>query len=281
MKKLFFIAVLSFLAIGATAQINTPAPSPSASLTQTVGLTDFSIEYSRPGMKGRTIFGNLVPYGKVWRTGANLRTKITSSTDFTVGGKELKAGTYAIFTKPEADAWTVYFYTDYAGGGAPREWDDSKVAAMVNVNVEKMPMDIESFTITMDDLSNNGAKLGLLWENTYVGVPIGVPANETVLAAIEKTMSGPSAGDYYNAAVYLASTDQKLDQAAKYMDKAMSLTEKPAFWQLRQQSLLLAKTGDKKGAIKAAKASLVGATTAGNTDYIKLNKDSLKEWGAR
>lgn len=281
MKKLFFIAVLSFLAIGATAQINTPAPSPSASLTQTVGLTDFSIEYSRPGMKGRTIFGNLVPYGKVWRTGANLRTKITSSTDFTVGGKELKAGTYAIFTKPEADAWTVYFYTDYAGGGAPREWDDSKVAAMVKVNVEKMPMDIESFTITMDDLSNDGAKLGLLWENTYVGVPIGVPANETVLAAIEKTMSGPSAGDYYNAAVYLASTDQKLDQAAKYMDKAMSLTEKPAFWQLRQQSLLLAKTGDKKGAIKAAKASLVGATTAGNADYIKLNKDSLKEWGAR
>lgn len=281
MKKVIFIAVLCFLTIGATAQINTPAPSPAASLTQTVGLTDFSVEYSRPGMRGRTIFGNLVPYGKVWRTGANQRTKITSSTAFTVGGEELKAGTYAIFTKPEADAWTVYFYTEHQGGGAPREWDDSKVAAMVKVKVEQMPMTIESFTITMDDLSNDGAKLGLLWENAYVGVPLGVPANKTVLASIEKTMSGPSAGDYYNAAVYLASTDQKLDEAAKYMDKAMSLTKEPAFWQLRQQSLLLAKTGDKKGAIKAAKASLTGAMTAGNADYIKLNKDSLKEWGAK
>lgn len=281
MKKLFFIAAISLFTIGATAQIDTPAPSPAASLTQTVGLTDISIDYSRPSMKGRTIYGNLVPYGKVWRTGANLRTKITFSTDVTIGGEALKAGTYALFTKPEASSWTVYFYTEYQGGGAPREWDDSKVAAMVKVNTQKIPMDIESFTITIDDLTNNGANLGIMWEKTYVGVPIGVPANDTVLASIEKTMNGPSAGDYYAAAVYLASTDQKLDTAKGYMDKAMSMIEKPAFWQLRQQSLLLAKTGDKKGAIKVAKASLAGATAAGNADYVKLNKDSLKEWGAK
>lgn len=281
MKNLFFIAVLSLFTIGATAQIETPAPSPSASLTQTVGLTDISVDYSRPGMRGRTIFGNLVPYGKIWRTGANLRTKITFSTDVTVGGGELKAGTYAIFTKPEASSWTVYFYTEHQGGGAPAEWDDSKVAAKLNVNVQKIPMDIESFTITMDDLTNDGANLGIMWENAYVAVPIEVPANKTVLAAIEKTMNGPSAGDFYNAAVYLASTDQKLDTASEYMNKAMSMIKEPRYWQLRQQSLLLAKTGDKKGAIKAAKASLAGATTAGNTDYVKLNKDSLKEWGAK
>ena len=281
MKKLLFIAALCLLTLGVTAQINTPAPSPAASLTQTVGLTDISIDYSRPSMKGRTIYGNLVPYGKVWRTGANGRTKITFSTDVTIGGEPLKAGTYAIFTKPEASSWTVYFYTEYQGGGAPQNWDDSKVAAMVKVNTQKIPMDIESFTITIDDLTNNGANLGIMWEKTYVGVPIGVPANDTVLAAIEKTMNGPSAGDYYAAAVYLASTDQKLDTAKQYMDKAMSMIEKPRFWQLRQQSLLLAKTGDKKGAIKAAKASLVGAKEAGNADYVKLNTDSLKEWGAR
>jgi hypothetical protein len=151
---------------------------------------------------------------------------------------------------------------------------------MVKVNVDKMPMPVETFTITVDDLTNNGAKLGILWENVYVGVPIGVPANNTVLASIDKVMNGPAAGDYYNAAVYLASTNQKLDDAKKYMDKAMSLTKEPAYWQLRQQSLLLAKTGDKKGAIKAAKASLEGATKNGNADYVKMNKDSLKEWGA-
>jgi hypothetical protein len=281
MKKLFFIAALCLLSLGATAQIETPAPSPAASLTQTVGLTDISIDYSRPSMKGRTVYGNLVPYGKVWRTGANARTKITFSTDVTIGGEPLKAGTYALFTKPEASSWTVYFYTEYQGGGAPAEWDDSKVAAMVKVKAQNIPMDIETFTITMDDLTNNGANLGIMWEKTYVGVPIGVPANDTVLAAIEKTMKGPSAGDFYNAAVYLASTDQKLETAKEYMDKAMSMIKEPRFWQLRQQSLLLAKTGDTKGAIKAAKASLKGATAAGNADYVKLNADSLKEWGAK
>lgn len=281
MKKFFSIAVMCLLTIGATAQIQTPAASPAASLTQTVGLTDISVEYSRPSMKGRTIYGDLVPYGNIWRTGANARTKITFSTDVTVGGEKLEAGTYAIFTKPEATAWTVYFYTEYQGGGAPQTLDESKVAAMVKVNTQAIPMDIETFTITIDDLTNDGAHLGIMWEKTYVGVPIGVPANETVLAAIEQTMNGPSAGDYYNAAVYLSSTGQKLDQAKGYMDKAMSMIKEPRYWQLRQQSLLLAKVGDKKGAIKAAKASLAGAKEAGNADYIKMNTDSLKEWGAK
>ena len=280
MKKLIFMAALSLCTLGATAQIKTPAPSPAAGLTQTVGLTDVKVDYSRPSMKGRTVFGNLVPYGKMWRTGANKNTIVSFSTDVTIGGGEVKAGEYAVFTKPSQNSWEVYFYSDTNNWGTPGKWDDSKVAAMVKVNVDKMPMPVETFTITVDDLTNNGAKLGILWENVYVGVPIGVPANNTVLASIDKVMNGPAAGDYYNAAVYLASTNQKLDDAKKYMDKAMSLTKEPAYWQLRQQSLLLAKTGDKKGAIKAAKASLEGATKNGNADYVKMNKDSLKEWGA-
>lgn len=280
MKKLIFMAALSLCTLGATAQIKTPAPSPAAGLTQTVGLTDVKVDYSRPSMKGRTVFGNLVPYGKMWRTGANKNTIVSFSTDVTIGGKDVKAGEYAVFTKPAQNSWEVYFYSDTNNWGTPGKWDDSKVAAMVKVNVDKMPMPVETFTITVDDLTNNGAKLGILWENVYVGVPFGVPANETVLSSIDKVMNGPAAGDYYNAAVYLASTNQKLDDAKKYMDKAMSLTKEPAYWQLRQQSLLLAKTGDKKGAIKAAKASLAGATKNGNADYVKMNKDSLKEWGA-
>ncbi|GGG04433.1 hypothetical protein GCM10011344_01010 [Dokdonia pacifica] len=279
MKKLLLVAAMALFTVGASAQINTPAPSPFAKVEQVVGLTEVSLEYSRPAMRGRTIFGDLVPYGKIWRTGANQRTKITFSTDFTVGGKELKAGTYAIFTKPEASSWTVYFYTEYQGGGAPREWDDSKVAAMVNVPVQRMPMDIESFTMTFDDLKNDGANLGILWENAYVGVPFGVPTDDAVSAQIEKVMKGPGAGDYYTAAVYMANNGKDINTAKEYMDKAMSMIEKPAFWQLRQQSLIQAKSGDKKGAIATAKASLAGAKEAKNADYIKLNMDSLKEWG--
>jgi len=155
-----------------------------------------------------------------------------------------------------------------------------KLAASVTVNPIQMPVNIESFTITVDDLTNDGASIGILWEKTYVGVPFGVPANKTVIASIDKVISGPDAGDYYTAATYLLSTDQSLDKAAEYMDKAMGMIENPRFWQLRQQSLILAKTGDKKGAIKAAKSSLAKAKEAGNADYVKLNTDSLKEWGA-
>ena len=142
----------------------------SASLTQTVGLTEVSLEYSRPSMRGRTIFGDLVPFDKIWRTGANLRTKITFSDDVVIDGQTLKAGTYAIFTKPAAAAWDVYFYTETAGGGAPQEWDESKVAAKTTAEVFQMPMSIESFTMTIDDLSNSAATLGTV-SYTHLTLP--------------------------------------------------------------------------------------------------------------
>lgn len=281
MKKLFTMAALALTTLVATAQINTPAPSPSAKMEQVVGLTDVTVEYSRPGMRDRTVFGDLVPYGAMWRTGANKNTTINFSTPVMIGGKELKAGTYAIFTKPNQDSWEVYFYSDSENWGTPQNWDDAKVAAMVKAPVQTMPMQVETFTITLDDLSNDGAHIGILWSNAYVAVPFEVPADEAVMASIKKTLAGPSAGDYYSAAVYMASTDKDIKQAKEYMDKAMAMTPKPAYWQLRQQSLILAKSGDTKGAIEAAKKSLAGATEAKNMDYVKMNKDSLKEWGAK
>ena len=119
-----------------------------------------------------------------------------------------------------------------------------------------------------------------MWENTYVGVTFGVPTDKTVDDNIKKIMTGPTAGDYYAAAVYYASNDKDLKMAEKWMDKAMSMLDKPGFWQYRQQSLLYAKLGEKDKAIAAAKKSLAGAKERGNADYIKMNEDSLKEWGA-
>ncbi len=281
MKKLVLILLAVVATYSVQAQIETPAPSPAAKVWQTVGLTDVTLDYSRPSMRGRTIFGDLVPYDKLWRTGANTRTKITFSTDVTVDGQALKAGTYAIFTKPGATSWEVFFYTDSQGGGTPAEWDETKVAAKTMVEVNKMEMPIETFTMTFDDLTSNSAVLGILWETSYVGVKFDVPTDAMVMKDIEKTMAGPGAGDYYAAAVYYYSEGKDIAKAKAWMDKAMSMTDKPAFWQLRQQSLIYAKAGDKKGAIEAAKKSLAGAEAAGNADYIKMNKDSLKEWGAK
>ncbi|MDT0607334.1 DUF2911 domain-containing protein [Croceitalea rosinachiae] len=279
MKKLalFTMAVLFSFTLGA--QIQTPQPSPAAKIWQTVGLTEVTVDYSRPSMRGRTIFGDLVPFDALWRTGANAYTKISFDKDVAIANQAVKAGTYSVFTKPGKTTWEVFFYTDTEGGGTPAEWDDSKVVAKTTVPALSMEMPVETFTITIDDVTSNSANLGILWENTYVGIPFAVSTDTEVVQNIEKVMSGPSAGDYYTAAVYYSSEGKDIAKAKEWMDKAISMTENPRFWQLRQQSLILAKAGDKAGAIATAKKSLAGAEEAGNMDYVKMNKDSLKEWG--
>lgn len=283
MKKSVLLLFVMALTFSVSAQINTPAPSPAAKIEQTVGLTDVSISYSRPSMRGRTIFGDLVPYDKLWRTGANGYTLISFSNDVKIAGNDVKAGTYSVFTKPGKETWDVFFYTDTQGGGTPAEWDDAKVAAKATVPAIAMPdgVIIESFTITIDDLTSNSANLGMMWENTYVAVNFKVPTDDSVMKDIDKALAGPSANDYYAAAVYYLSEGKDIAKAQTWMDKAMSMTETPRFWQLRQQSLIYAKAGDKKAAIATAKKSLEGAKAAGNDDYVKMNTDSIKEWGGK
>lgn len=283
MKKftIFLFAVLVSVAL--EAQIKTPAPSPASKLTQTVGLTEVTVDYSRPSMRGRTIFGDLVPHGKLWRTGANGYTLVGFSNDVKIAGQDVKAGTYSVFTKPGAETWEVFFYTDTKGGGTPKEWDDAKVAAKATVPAIKMPegVVIETFTITIDDLTSGSANLGMMWSDTYVAVNFEVPTDASVEADIASALGGPSASDYYAAATYYSAEGKDINKAKEWMNKAMSMTEKPAFWQLRQQSLIQAKAGDKKAAIATAKKSLEGAKAAGNNDYIKMNMDSMKEWGGK
>ena len=282
MKKLLLLFLSVTASYVVNAQIATPQPSPFSKVEQKVGLTDVTLEYSRPNMRDRKIFGDLVPYGKLWRLGANANTKITFSTDVKVGDYDLKAGTYAIYATPNETSWNVVFYSDATNWGTPQKWDDSKVMAMVNVDVYPLPMSIETFTMTFDDLTSGSAVLGILWEKTYVGVKIEVPTDNMVLANINEVMNGtPTANDYYAAAVYYLQEEKDIKQAKTWIDKAITMAgEKAAFWQLRQQSLIYAKAGDKKGAIAAAKKSLAAAEVAGNADYVKMNNDSLKEWGA-
>ena len=198
MKKLVVLVCVALVSFSMEAQITTPQASPSSTLKQTVGLTDVTVEYSRPSMRGRTIFGDLVPYDKLWRTGANGYTLITFSNDVKIAGQDVKAGTYSIFTKPGTASWEVFFYTDTQGGGTPRDWDDNKVVAKTTAQVFPMPVGttIESFTITVDDLTSSSANLGLMWENVYVAVPFEVPTDVAVEKDIERALGGPSAGDY-------------------------------------------------------------------------------------
>ena len=260
-------------------KITTPQPSPKATVEQRVGLTDVSVEYSRPGVKGRAIFGDLVPFGKTWRTGANSNTKVTFSSDVSIDGQTLNAGSYGLYTVPNENSWEVMFYSESDNSGVPRDWDDTKVVAKTSVEVYSMPMNVETFTITFDDVSGTSAVIGILWEKTYVGIKFEVPTDKLVSDTIAAVMAAsPEVGDYYNAAIYYRQQDLDIKKANEWMEKAMSLTEKPAFWQLRQQSLIYAKMGDTEKAIAVAEKSLELSKAAGNEAYIKMNTQSLAEW---
>ena len=263
-------------------KITTPQPSPKATVEQRVGLTDISVEYSRPGVKGRAVFGDLVPFGKTWRTGANSNTKVTFSSDVSIDGQTLNAGSYGLYTVPNENSWEIIFYSESDNSGVPRDWDDTKIVAKTSVEVYSMPMNVETFTITFDDVSSTSAVIGLLWEKTYVGIKFEVPTDKLVSETIDAVMAAsPEAGDYYNAAIYYRQQDLDIKKANEWMEKAMSLTENPAFWQLRQQSLIYAKMGDTEKAIAVAEKSLELSKKAGNEAYIKMNTQSLAEWSVK
>ena len=192
MKKFTVLAFALILMFSINAQITTPQPSPYTKIEQKVGLTDVTLEYSRPGMRERTIFGDLVPYGKMWRTGANKNTMISFSDDVVVDGQTLKAGSYAIFVTPNESNWDVVFYTDTENWGTPAKWDAAKVAAKTTVETMKLPMMVETFTITFDNLSNNSAEIGFIWADTMANIKFEVPTDASVLKAIKKTMAGPT-----------------------------------------------------------------------------------------
>lgn len=277
LKKFFILLLIVGLTSTVNAQIKTPQPSPAAKLEQVVGLTNVSLEYSRPAMRGRVIYGGLVPYGKVWRTGANANTKITFGDNVTIDGQELKKGTYAIYTIPNENSWEVLFYSDANNWGTPQNWDETKVAAKTTIQVEVIDAKIESFTLIIADIKSGSAVLGILWDNIYVGVPFEVPTDKIASKSIEMVMNGPSGNDYFQAASYYHTEGKDLKQALAWMNKAIE-GDNPQFWYLRRMSLIQADMGDKAGAIATAKRSLEAAEKANNADYVKMNKESIAEW---
>ncbi len=281
MKKVLFVLAMMLANYFTEAQIKTPAPSPKATLTQTVGLTEVVINYSRPSAKGRTVFGDLVPFGKLWRTGANENSTISFSEDVTINGKVLVKGKYAIFTTPKADNWEIVFYSVTDNWGTPEVWDETKVALKANAVAEMTDRNVESFTIGINNLDLNFAALELSWERTYVALKFEVPTQKSAIANIEKVLAGPTAGDYFSSAQYLFQSNVDVAKALVYVNKALDMKQEKPFWHLRLKSLIQAKTGDKKGAIETAKLSLSAAEIAKNQDYIKMNKESIEEWSKK
>ncbi|GAA4056394.1 DUF2911 domain-containing protein [Flavobacterium chungnamense] len=284
MKKIFILLAIAIANFAVEAQVKTPQPSPKSVLNQVVGLTDVTVEYSRPSAKGRVVFGDLVPFGKLWRTGANANSTVSFSEDVVINGTTVKKGKYAIFTLPKADMWEVILYTNTDNWGLPENYDVNKVAVSLNVDPVMLNNHVESFNIGINNLTNDSASLDISWEKTMVSLKFEVPTQKAAMASIAKVLAGPTAGDYFSSAQYYYQSNGDLNKALEYVNKAVAMVkpgEEAPYWHLRLKSLIQGKLGDKKGAIETAKLSLAGAEKDGNGDYVKMNNDSIKEWSKK
>ena len=280
--KTILSLVLVALCLVSQAQVRTPAPSPAGSVTTVVGLTDVKIDYSRPRIKGRKIFGEgtgfVTPYGSIWRTGANDGTKISFSDDVTVEGVKVPAGQYLIFTWPGAAEWTFSLYKDLELGGNTTKYDKTKEAANFKVKSEKLAEKVETLTFNIGDISDDSktAKVQLMWENTSVKFTVGVDFDDRVMKDIEaKTKVSP--GTYATAANYYLDNGKDLNKALEWMNLAIAGNPN-AFWNVHTKAKIQKALGDKKGAIATAQQSLdlAKGNKDGDFGYVKLNEDLIK-----
>lgn len=278
MKKILIALAIILAPFATEAQIKTPQASPKGYIKQTVGLTDVEVTYSRPSARGRAVFGNLVPFGKIWRTGANENTIINFSDDVVIDGKTLKKGKYSIYTIPKIESWEVIFYLSTDNWGLPENWNEAYVVLRTTVKEDALPTPVESFTIGINGLDQNFAYLEMAWENSHVALKFEVPTSKIATASIQKTLAGPTWNDYYAASQYLFQSNGNMISARDYVDKALEMSTEKPYYLTRLKSLIQAKQGDKAGAIETAKISLAAAEAANNQDYVKMNKDSISEW---
>jgi hypothetical protein len=278
MNKILMLSITFLASYICYGQVETPQLSPRATVQQMVGLTNFELDYSRPSVRDRKIFGELLPYGEMWRTGANKNSTITFDTDIVFGGKEVKAGTYAIFTKINEATWDIYLYSDTENWGTPEKWEEEKVVATLSVPVQKAASKIETFTISFDNLGTESFNLVFSWSKVELQIAIELPTKKLTEASIIKTMNGPSDSDYYGAASYYLASGEKLEEALEYIEKAVEIRGEEAYWYLRKQSLIEFELGQKKAAIETAKRSLSSAEKAGNKGYVQMNQKSIEEW---
>ena len=272
MKRILLFAVaFSFLATS-EAQLKTPAPSPAQTVKQEFGLSNVELSYSRPGVKGRKIFGDLVPYGKVWRTGANGATTLTFGDEVTIGGTKIPAGKYGLLTIPNKKNWTVIIskQTDVTNPAAYKEESD---LVRFSAPVLKVKDANETFAITFEDVKPTSMNLRISWADQAVEVPITTDIDSKVMASISEAMKSDKP-PYFQAAMYYMDNGKDLNQAIEWFNKAAEENPK-AFWVQHQRANCFAKLGKKEEAIKAATRSRELAVEAKNQDYVKLNDDLL------
>jgi hypothetical protein len=272
--------LLLALNIGAQSpKVEFPAASPACTLQQRIGLTDIEVVYSRPGVKNRPIFGGIVPYGQVWRTGANGATKITFGTPVTLDGTNIPAGTYALFTIPGEDEWTIIINKDAAQWGS-FQYDEKKDVARFKVTPIQLAEQIETFTIEFNLIRDESAVMNLVWDHTVVPIKLEIGLTDKIVPQIQAAMASSdkkSDGFYFQAATFYYNHDQDLHKALDWVNAGLADKPRIAYEMLYLKAQILAKLGDKEGAIAAAKHSSELAIQAegANSSFVKMNQDII------
>lgn len=287
MKKRILLILSIIMLVGSiqlSAQINTPQPSPKSKTESTVGLTDISIAYFRPSVKGRAIFGEgndyLQPYGQLWRAGANSGSVLSLSTDATIAGKEVKAGDYLIFMTPGKDTWEFKLYSDLSLGGNVAGYDEANEVISVNAKAEKLEKPVESLTYLISDISEDSKKANIhfMWENTSIKIPVEVSYEDIVMADIAAKTKVDSR-NLLAAANYYLNTGKDLNQALSWINTYLAEgNNSQQFWNVHTKAQILAKMGKKKEAKEVATKSMEMAKASPNGDfgYIKRNEELIK-----
>ena len=273
MKQILMASAIMLAAVATQAQtLKTPAPSTTQLLKQDFGLGNIELSYSRPSVKGRKIFGDVVPFGKVWRTGANQATTLTFSDEVSIGGVALKPGKYGLLTIPGATEWT-FIITKDLNVTSPSAYKAENDVVRVKAAAYPMPMNVETFTVSFDDVTNTSINVAMIWEKTYVSFPITTDVDKKVMAQIDQMMKADTR-PYYNAAAYYYDNNKDLAQARVWVDKAIE-GNPDAYWMTLLKARIHNKMGDKAGAKAMAQKTVELATKGKNDDYIKMGNELL------
>ena len=267
MKRLSLILLSALLTSGVYAQdLKLPALSPTSKLTQEFSTSNIEVSYSRPSMRGRKIFGELVAFGNVWRTGANSATKVKFGEDVTVGGQAVKAGEYALYTIPGAAEWEIILNKG-VGNWGNAGYDKADDVARFKIAPKALDKNVQTFTINIGNITYSTCNLELMWEKTKVTIPVKANNEERLNTSIDKAINNPNI-PYFQAANYYFETDQNLDKAIVYVDKALEANPK-AFWMWSLKARIAQKMGKKDDAINAAnKAMEVAKGSAFEAEYV-------------
>lgn len=274
-KNLFTITLVSFGLFAQAQTLKVPTASPTQTIKQNFGVGEISIEYSRPSVKGRVIFGGLLPFGKIWRTGANGATKITFSDDVKLEGSDVKAGTYAIYSIPNKDAWEIMLYKDLALGGNVADYKAENEVLRLKVTPTAYLEKVETFTINLNDITPTSTTLELIWDKTKVPVKITTEIDSKVMKSIETTVATDSR-PFYQAANYYYENNKDLNQALVWATKATEQNPK-AFYMTMLKAKIELNLKNKPAAIASAEKTILQATEAKNDDFVKMAQDLILE----